>query len=253
MKAKLASGQPVFGCQIEFASPDIVEALGYLGFDWVFIDAEHGAISEGECANLVRAADAAGITPIVRVPRNEHETILRYMETGVLGVVVPQINSGEEAQQAVDAIKYPPLGHRGIGVSRASEFGLKRSRDAYAEQANQETLFIALVENKRGVANLDEIMAVKGVDVILVGPADLAASMGLPINFDHPEVAAAVDGILTRVIADGRVAAGVNTGPRGARAAEYVHQGVRCCITGVWGLLSAGSRGYLDAAKQAQP
>ena len=249
MKAKLRAGQPVFGVQIEIAAPELVEASGHLGFDWVFLDAEHGLLTESDVAHLVRAAESAGIVPIVRVPRNEPATILRYLETGALGIVVPQVNSGEEARAAVAAAKYPPVGQRGIGISRASGFGLRASRDEYRQWANAEMLVIALVENLRGVENLDAILAVEGLDVIFVGPADLAASLGVPIDFEHPEVRRTVDSILRRTLAAGRVA-GVNTGPMGTRARQYVDEGVRCLVTGAWGLVAAGARSYLDAARE---
>src|SRR6185369_12607097 len=123
MKAKLKAGQPVFGVQVDTDWPELVEVLGHLGYDWVFLDAEHGPLSEAAVVGLVRAAESAGITPVVRVPRNEPETILRYLETGVAGIVVPQVNSGDEARRIVQAVKYPPVGARGIGASRASGYG----------------------------------------------------------------------------------------------------------------------------------
>jgi 4-hydroxy-2-oxoheptanedioate aldolase len=248
MKAKLQKGEPVFGVQIDTMWPEFVEVCGHVGFDWAFLDAEHGPLSEADIAHLTRAAESAGITPVVRVPRNEPETILRYMETGVAGVVVPQVNSGEEARRVVDAVKYPPLGRRGIGSSRAAGWGIVESGESYRERANAETIVILLLENIRGVQNLDDILAVDGVDVVFVGPADLSASMGGPIGLEEPSVQGVVDQVLARTIAAGRIA-GVNTGPRGVRAREYIDAGVRCLVTGAWGLVSAGAHAYLDPAR----
>jgi 4-hydroxy-2-oxoheptanedioate aldolase len=250
MKARLRQGQPVFGVQIDAAWPEMVEVCGHLGFDWVFLDAEHGPLAEADIAHLVRAAESANVTPVVRVPRNEPQTILRYLETGVAGIVVPQINSGDEARHVVDAVKYPPLGQRGIGLSRASGYGFGPPGDEYRRLANEETIVIVLLENIRGVHALDDILAVDGVDVVFVGPADLSASMGGPIGLEEPSVQAVVDDVLARTIAAGRIA-GVNTGPRGARASEYVQTGVRCLVTGMWSLIGAGATAYLDAARGA--
>src|SRR3954454_633722 len=168
MKRKLERGEPTLGVQIDTAWPELVEVLGHLGFDWVFLDAEHGPLSEADIAHLVRAAESADITPVVRVPRNEPETILRYMETGVAGIVVPQINSGDEARRVVESVKYPPWGKRGIGSSRAAQYGFGMAGDTYRQMANDETIVIALLENVRGVALLDEILAVEGIDVVFV-------------------------------------------------------------------------------------
>jgi 2-keto-3-deoxy-L-rhamnonate aldolase RhmA len=251
MKAKLKAGQPVFGVQVDADWPELVEVLGHVGFDWVFLDAEHGPLSEATIVQMVRAAETAGITPVVRVPRNEPETILRYLETGVAGIVVPQVNSGEEARRIVQAVKYPPVGARGIGASRASGYGFKfGGGEEYRRRANAETIIIALLENVRGVENLDEILAVDGIDVVFVGPADLSASMGGEIGFEVPAVRQVVDEVLRRTIASGRIA-GVNTGPAGSRARAYVDAGVLCLITGAWGLIGAGANAYLSAAREA--
>ncbi|MBV9544396.1 MAG: 2-dehydro-3-deoxyglucarate aldolase [Chloroflexi bacterium] len=250
MKAKLKAGQPVFGVQIDTPWPELVEVCGHLGFDWAFLDAEHGPLAEADIAHMVRAAESAGITPVVRVPRNEPETILRYMETGVAGIVVPQVNSGEEARRVVAAVKYPPQGRRGIGSSRASGYGFGPPGDVYRSQVNDQTVVILLLENIRGVENLDEILAVDGVDVVFVGPADLSASMGGPIGLEEPSVQGVVDDVLERTIAAGRIA-GVNTGPRGSRAREYADAGVLCLITGAWGLIGAGASAYLSAARRS--
>jgi 4-hydroxy-2-oxoheptanedioate aldolase len=248
LKSRLLAGEPAFGVQVDFAAPEIVEALGYLGFDWVFLDAEHGAISEEAALHMVRAAETAGIVPVVRVPRNEAATILRYLETGVMGVVVPQVGTAEEARRAVDAVRYPPLGRRGIGGSRASGFGFRQTLTEYRQQANEQLMVIPIIESAQGVAHLDEILTVDGIDAILVGPADLAASLGLPIDFRHPEVVRVVDDVLSRVCAAGRIA-GVNPGSDGARARELTARGVRLFVTGVWAFLGAGARGFLDAAR----
>ena len=197
MKAKLKAGQPVFGVQVDADWPELVEVLGHVGFDWVFLDAEHGPLSEATIVQMVRAAETAGITPVVRVPRNEPETILRYLETGVAGIVVPQVNSGEEARRIVQAVKYPPVGARGIGASRASGYGFKfGGGEEFRRRANAETIIIALLENVRGVENLDDILAVDGIDVVFVGPADLSASMGGEIGFEVPAVRKLVDEVL---------------------------------------------------------
>ena len=248
MKAKLKAGQPVFGVQVDSMTPEMVEVFGHLGFDWVFLDAEHGPLSEADIAHLARAAESANITAIVRVPRNEPETILRYIETGVGGIVVPQVNSGDEARRVVESVKYPPAGRRGSGALRSAGYGFRLAGEEYRSKANDEMIVIALLENIRGVRNLDEILEVDGVDVVFVGPGDLAGSMGIPMGSSDPELQRTIDDVLARTVASGKVA-GVNAGPNGARARAYIETGVRCVVTSAWGLLGAGARAYLNGAR----
>src|SRR5438067_1428762 len=141
LKSKLAAGQPVVGPLLSFNSPELVEFLGLAGFDFVLIDAEHNLVDLDPCLQLVRAADAVGLTPLVRVPRNEPTTILAYLETGAQGIVVPHVRTADDAAAAVRAVKYAPVGRRSsAGSSRAAGYGLTQSAGEYFRAANEQTM-----------------------------------------------------------------------------------------------------------------
>jgi len=138
---------------------------------------------------MVRACEATGIIPIVRVPKNDHELIMGYLQTGAMGISVPHVNTKEQAQAVVQAVKYYPEGRRGFDYgARMSSFGITQSSRAYMEEANRETMVLIWTEEKRALDNLPEILTVKGIDAINIGPGDLALSMGLPGQSDHPAV-----------------------------------------------------------------
>lgn len=185
-KEKIKAGQPAFGFYLYFPSPELVEFMGYAGFDYVLIDAEHFAFGLETAQAQVRAAELTGMTPIVRVPKNDEELILGYLETGVLGIVVPHTNTVEDAQAAVQAVKYPPLGSRGAGMARAANYGLTQTYTEYLNEANRQTMVLPLVEELEGINNLAEILTVEGVDGVSIGPGDLSLSMGLARS--HPRV-----------------------------------------------------------------
>jgi 4-hydroxy-2-oxoheptanedioate aldolase len=188
-KEKIKAGQPVFGFYLGFQSPELVEFMGHAGFDYVFIDAEHFAFGLETTQALARAAELTGMTPIVRVAKNDPEVILGYLETGAFGIIVPHTNTLEEAQAAVRAVKYYPLGSRGaVSSSRAANYGLTQTATEYFAKANRQTVVIALVEEMKGINNLAEILTVEGVDGVSIGAGDLAMSMGFPGEPNHPQV-----------------------------------------------------------------
>ena len=157
--------------------------------------------------------------------------------------MVPQIRTADDARRAVAAAKYFPEGQRGLGGTRAASYGLAGPLAEYVIAANRETMVLALLEDKESVTNLDDILAVPGIDVYFIGPADLAQSMGSPGRADHPDVQAAIDTIIRRTVAAGKVV-GTNA-PNGAGAAALRERGVRYLCTGLWGLLAGAARGYL--------
>ncbi len=141
LKQKLEAGKAVFGVMITFPSPQVVEMLGYLGFDWVLIDNEHGSITVDNSEELVRAAEFTGIAPIIRPVSNKPEIIAPFLDRGAWGVQVPHVNTADEARAAVDAVKYYPQGHRGIfSRSRPASYGFSGSTAEYVVEANRNTL-----------------------------------------------------------------------------------------------------------------
>ncbi|HHV56377.1 MAG TPA: aldolase [Firmicutes bacterium] len=189
----LTAGRPAFGTFNWLTGPECVEILGAAGFDFVVIDMEHGPHGQDHLPGLLRAADAAGIVPIVRVTKNEPTLILRALDLGAKGLHVPQVNTGAEAAAVVQAARYWPQGERGFAPgTRAARFGAL-DQEAYIAEANADPLLIIHIENRLGVENLDDILAVPGIDVIFIGPADLSQSLGLPGQLGHPRVVELVE------------------------------------------------------------
>jgi 4-hydroxy-2-oxoheptanedioate aldolase len=194
-KAKLQRGEVVVGCQMMFVHPTVVEYLGRAGFDWVLFDGEHGPVSPESLEVGVLAAENVGLTPLARVPVNRPEVILRFMDTGAAGVLVPHVDSAEEARAAVRAIKYHPLGERGLAGVRASGYGALPQSE-YTAFANQHTMLLAMIESVASVEHIEAIAAVEGVDVLNVGTSDLSQSMGRPGKKDDPELLQMVEHVI---------------------------------------------------------
>ncbi|HEV2438620.1 MAG TPA: aldolase/citrate lyase family protein [bacterium] len=251
MKATLRSGRPAIGLSVMIPSPQIVEMAGRLGFDWVLIDCEHGTINRETVELMAMAAQAGGTTPIARPATNSPDAILQVLEAGALGVQVPHVSRAEQARGAVAAVKYHPLGARGLAAgTRPAGYGFGGSAADYVEASNRETLVCAQIEDPEGVANLREILAVPGLDVFFVGPSDLAQAMGYPGRTDAPEVRKAIDGAFRTILAAGKIA-----GTTGAPDAipGLIRQGIRYTYTHLTRLLAQAGRDFLRAAREAQP
>ena len=244
MKHKLLSGKPAFGVSVMFPSPHIVDIVGRLGFDWALIDCEHGSISLESVELMVMAAETAGVTPIARPAVNSFEAIGQLMDRGVMGVQVPHVNTAADARRAVEAVKYHPLGERGLAAGvRAASYGYGISMSEYAEQSNKETLVCVQLEEAEAVRNVDEIVRVDGVDVFFVGPSDLSQSLGYPGRPDTPEVRQAMDSTFAAIAAAGKA-----SGSAGNAAAmrRYLDQGVTYLYTHLTTLLSSAASTFLD-------
>jgi 4-hydroxy-2-oxoheptanedioate aldolase len=177
LRRALQRGTPVFGPNLQIPSPELVEIIGLAGFDFVMLDGEHGT-ALSRLPELLIAGDAAGLPSIVRVPGHERSTLLPALELGTGGVQVPFVNTVDEARALVRETKFPPLGERGISmVTRAARYGFVDGQ-RYRAAANRETLLIVQIETAEAAANAEAIAAVPGVDVIFIGPADLAQSLG---------------------------------------------------------------------------
>ncbi|KPV40911.1 HpcH/HpaI aldolase family protein [Alicyclobacillus ferrooxydans] len=188
-----ASCYKVLGAFIGFPSTPLVEMCAYNGLDVVVIDNEHGLFSDEQVEYMVMAAEAAGITPLVRVVSADPFHVLKALDRGAHGVHVPQIDSKSLAEQVVEAIKYPPRGKRGAAFSmRAARYGTIPT-DQYLEEANRETFVCIHIESIKAVENLSEIASVRDIDAWYIGPTDLSVSMGLKGDIYHPELLAAVD------------------------------------------------------------
>jgi 2-keto-3-deoxy-L-rhamnonate aldolase RhmA len=207
MKEKMARGEPALGCSVMFPSPQLVEMLGYAGFDWVLIDCEHGSIGLADVELMAIAADAVDITAIARPRTNAVSDIAAVMDRGVMGVQVPHVNTGEEARRTVAAVKFGPGAQRGLAVgTRPDRWGLGARLPDFTEAANRQSLVCVQLEHESALANIDELLAVSGIDVFFIGPSDLSQSMGFPGDPKAPAVARAIDQALARIAAAGRTA-----------------------------------------------
>jgi 4-hydroxy-2-oxoheptanedioate aldolase len=225
LKAKLASGEPVFGTFIKSASPALVEIMGHTGFDYVLLDLEHSPVSIDHLEHLIRAADSAGIAPVVRVPAVLESAILHPLDKGAAGLLVPMVNTPEMAESVARFAKYAPAGARGIDIyARSARFGAI-PKEKYFQQANQTTLISVQIEGRQGMDNVCAIADVDGVDVVYVGPYDLSASLGIPGQVDDSRVTDRVEQIVSDVSARGKaVGIYVDDVPT---AKKYLDRGIR--------------------------
>jgi 4-hydroxy-2-oxoheptanedioate aldolase len=175
---------------------------GGLGFDWVLIDCEHGTITLETVELMVMAAEASDVTPIVRPRSNNGQDVVEVMDRGAAGVQVPHVTNAAAARAAVEAVKFHPLGRRGLAAgTRASGYGYRGSAGDFVAAANRETLVCVQIEDEAAVKNIDEILRVEGVDVFFIGPSDLSQSMGYPGNPKAEPVASAIDRTLKAIVA----------------------------------------------------
>ncbi|CAH1903996.1 4-hydroxy-2-oxoheptanedioate aldolase [Candidatus Nitrotoga sp. HW29] len=196
LKQALVNGKTVFGLLNSIPSPLVVEMIGYAGYDFVILDMEHVCVNPETLENMVRAAECAAMTPLIRVPNAAPENILRALDCGAQGIVIPHVRNRFDAEQAVTASRYYPLGSRGISGGRTTGFGTL-DLPTYFERANAEIMVVAMIEDKEGIDNLDAILSVTGIDMVLEGAIDLSQSYGLPGQAQHPSVEAAIDKIAT--------------------------------------------------------
>jgi len=175
------------------ADPQIVEIIGHAGYDAAFIDMEHTSFDLRDVQLMVMAAERVGITPIVRTPGFDPAFILRLLDMGVQGIQVPHISNAKAAREAVQAVRYAPLGDRGMaGASRASEFGKISIKD-HMEQSNREITLAVMIEDLPAVDQIDAIASTEGIDIVAVGPSDMSRALGVGGTADHPKLVAVID------------------------------------------------------------
>lgn len=248
MKANFAIGDPAFGCSVMIPSPQIVEMIGHVGFDWVLIDMEHGTIGLESAELMIMAAESVGITPIIRPPSNSNTDIAVAMDRGAAGVQIPHINTAEDARRAVAAVKFGSGDHRGLAAgTRAERYGLGEAMPDFIERSNTETLVCIQLEHSTAIDNVDELLEVEEVDVFFIGPSDLSQSMGFPGNPKAESVNRTIERTLERIVTAGKTpgmpSASDNVG-------DLLNQGVRYIYTHLPKLLKSGSKEFLHAANR---
>jgi len=241
-RERLAKGELALGIGLRQArTVDIAAAMAGCGFDWLFIDLEHGTMPLDIAVQISVAALGAGISPLVRVPARQYAMATRALDGGALGIVMPHVDTAEEARAVVDHLKYPPLGHRSVAGPMAY-YGFRAVPTGEATAtANAETLVVVMLETPQAIANADAIAAVKGIDVLLIGTNDLMMEKGLPGQFGHPEVARAYEQVIAACRKHGKWP-GMGGVYGEELLAKYVGLGMRMIIAGSdFGLLLAGA------------
>lgn len=205
LKAALAAGRLQKGIWLNLASPLIAEIAGHAGFDWCLIDGEHSPWDPAAIRAQLIGLAGTGAAPVVRVPVDTPWILKQVLDLGVQTVLVPMVNSADQARAIVRGLRYPPKGIRGLGasVARASGFGAQAD---YAANANDQICCLVQAESRAAIAAVTDIANVDGVDGVFIGPADLAADMGYRDNPAHPDVRAAIDGAISQILAAGKVA-----------------------------------------------
>ena len=243
VKQKLHSGQRILRGFLRFPDPASVEIMALAGVDLIVLDQEHYPFNGQEIEKVVRAVQSRGGECMVRVPNTDPSHIAQVMESGAVGVVVPHIESYEEAMTVVNAVKYAPVGTRGFcPITRAAAYGMRLSPDEYSAFANEQTVIILMTETKKGLEALDQILTIPEVDGISIGPSDVSASYGYPGQADHPVVKAAIAEGQKKIAASGKALCAQAYDEAGTR---------RCCEMGAQ-ILTIGSdvqlltRGFRD-------
>jgi 2-keto-3-deoxy-L-rhamnonate aldolase RhmA len=247
LSERLALDTPYVGTLVTLASPEVAEALVIAGFDWLFVDMEHSPVLDP--AAVLRIVQAVGrrVDVFVRVPTNDDAWIKKVLDTGADGVIVPHVSSASDARRAVASAKYPPLGRRSVGITPAHGYGA--TFGSYVVEANTSTALIAQIEDIEAVENLDEILAVEGVDAAFIGPYDLSGSMGKLGQVDDPEVRQAVSRVVSRCQEVG-MPLGIFAGALPAAVREF-EGGMRFVAVGTdIGLLLGAAQGVVQTVSE---
>jgi 2-keto-3-deoxy-L-rhamnonate aldolase RhmA len=247
MKGKLSQGGVAIGVLIQEPMIQATEILGLLGFDWILIDCEHSPMSIESVAQLVIAAELRGITPLVRVPQNVPEIIVRYMDVGAMGIMIPNVVSPEDVKKAVRAVKYPPQGERGLAGVRSADFGLTSHLGEYVKAANLETMVLGLVESHEAVTHVEEILEAEGLDGIFIGTTDLSKSLGVAGQTNHPLVLEAIEKVLATGKKIGKPVGGAVG--RSETPKQYIEKGYRIVSTVLSSLIVVAGKQFLENAR----
>lgn len=246
---KLRRGEPVIGCQIRSRSPMIAEIYGQCGFDYVFIEGEHFPYNPESVLQMVQGCECGNIEPILRIVDHDPGKILQFLDMGVTGLLFPHCDTPEQAKAIMEAGKYKPLGSRGFSnTSRSTGYGALPMEE-YKAMANQNTMLIPMIESRRAVESLDEILAA-GVDAIHLGPGDLAESYGFPVG--HKAVQDAIDLVLAKAAEAGVPVGTVSANP--GEAVQNLRRGFRMISysSDLMLLREAGSRA-IEQIREALP
>ncbi len=244
VRSTLRAGGRVVGTFAKLNDPASVEILGLAGFQFIVLDTEHASMDRQALVNLIRAADAAGTVPIVRLRNNDHVEILQALDAGAMGILVPHVKTRADVERAVEAARYAPLGSRGLAPQqRSARYGMV-DLASYLSLANENVLVACYCETVDAVKNIREIVAVDGLDVVFIGPMDLSQEMGIPGKTKDPRVLAATDEVLAATVKAGKTAGTI--APDAAETRRLFQKGFRFVSIGSdYGMLIAQAKSHL--------
>lgn len=243
VKTRLRSNQPVVGVLSNSADPTIAELCGFSGLDFYMIDGEHSPVTTAQVQDIVRACEVSGITPLARVRSNDPKLILQFLDAGVMGIMLPGVRTAAEAEALVQAINYPPKGKRGFAPVRSADYLLgTMNQGEYIEFANEQILVLPQIEDQEAIDNLEELMAVDGIDGFVIGPRDLAMSMGFYDGASHDEVKRTIAGAVEKINRAGMIVG--TTAVTGDQARALFDRGVRFCLVSLAGLLHSAAADF---------
>lgn len=235
-RTRLRNRETLLGTMVTLNTPSTAEILAELGFDWLFIDGEHGPLSTGDLLAILQTVSHK-LGCVIRVPDGGETPIKKVLDIGAHGVIVPMVNSADQAAQVVRYARYAPAGSRGVGLARAHGYGLKFQE--YVESANDNIAVIVQAEHYLAVENIEAIVQVEGIDAVQLGPYDLSASMGKMGQVDDPEVVAGIDHVIKTCL-DANIAVGW-FGVTAEAVKPYIDRGCSLITASVDTLLLAGA------------
>ena len=246
LKRKLNEGKSTIGPFVGLPSPGITETMGWMGFDFVVINCEHGPMDYETAEHMIRAAELSGTTAILRIGLNEQQHIQRYMDAGAAGVMIPLINNATDGKAVVDAVKYPPMGKRGAFAGRNARFGLQDMAE-YIKESNEETFVSLQIETPEGIENADEIIATENADAIFLGPGDLSVNFGIPGQTMSDQVVDSIQDLHERITASGK-----HTGTLGVTVDQTLfwhERGVKWIVSSAPKFMQTGAADYLAGVR----
>lgn len=247
---KLNRGERVLGTFFHTGSALVMEAIGLSGMDYVIIDKEHSQISVETAADMIRAAEARDLTPFVRIKEISRSSVLKLLDLGAKGLIVPAVGGVDDVKKLVEYSKYPPLGNRGMAMCRGADFGLNAlPLDEHWALLNRETLMIPMCETTECLESIEEIAALDGVDGIFIGPCDLSIALGRPGDFDDPKVNEAFERVVTACKAAGKFC--LIFAPNTVLAERFIKMGFNGCASAIDINLMLSS--YLHLVKEVRP
>lgn len=244
LKKRLVEKKASYGVISPTTDPAICEYIGLCGMDFYIMDAEHGPLTISDVAHMVRACETVGITPMARINSLDEKMILQYFDAGIMGVMMPGTNTVDDCKRLVEYVKYFPMGKRGLGPVRSADYMAgKLSQAEYLNFSNEQTLIFPMIETKECLNNLSEMVKVDGVDGFILGPRDLALSMGFTDGPAHDEVKKVINEAIAIVTGAGKFFGTVAA--TAEQVKELTDKGVTLLLNSVQGLITPGVKAFM--------